>query len=607
MSTQKRTRACDNCHSIKIKCELGSAGGLEPPCERCVRLNKNCVVTPPKRQKDRVAELEAQVEALTRMLQAQGIDRPAPATTPDAGAAAADSSTSKKRRRNEHEQPTLQAVAFGSSSTFELDRLVPVQTQARILHKFVTEMLPAYPIMPPTGDWSLEVLRTTKPALLKAITYVGCPGMIPEDDQEEVARLLMDSTSNSTLATASRGVELVQLIQAAILWYWLPKHQRHLAVFQLTELAYGAALSAGLGQPGFLGVPDDSVASHTLDNAEAWRTWLLCHTMSASMALFLRQTRPHAWTQHHEECLTMLQYSPHGFPSDQLLCQYIRAERLCEQIAHEQKLYDLSAQMDICDAVVQSKMRMLQNRITDWDAQIPADIRSPTLTVVRQAAVLSLHEPVLHTINNKRSFAAPFIAEHLSVTDIPAPVVTPEHIASLWAIRHAAQSLIETFCTIEMSTIMALPGMLFPSRMMYSIFLLMKMYIATTASGNTYGSVIGPTDLRIEEMMQKVEDLGQQASESDNRKGFLIALTSIRRQKDWLNNYKNTLQEMNAAANNVWVTSGVNMEPLNNLEGIDWDMLFAAPADLDATFSIQQPLDDDFSEWNLSGMPFGPP
>ena len=71
-STSKRARACDACHSIKIRCDLGSAGG-QPPCGRCVRLEKECTITPTKRQKDRVAELEAQVEALTRQLASQGI------------------------------------------------------------------------------------------------------------------------------------------------------------------------------------------------------------------------------------------------------------------------------------------------------------------------------------------------------------------------------------------------------------------------------------------------------------------------------------------------------------------------------------------------------
>ena len=72
MPPAKRARACDACHSIKIKCALGSTGE-DPPCERCVRLGKECVVSPPIRQKDRVAELEAKIEALTKMLDAQNI------------------------------------------------------------------------------------------------------------------------------------------------------------------------------------------------------------------------------------------------------------------------------------------------------------------------------------------------------------------------------------------------------------------------------------------------------------------------------------------------------------------------------------------------------
>ncbi|KAK6413296.1 hypothetical protein LTR95_017879, partial [Oleoguttula sp. CCFEE 5521] len=70
MSGQARGRACQACRSIKIKCELGTHGG-PPPCERCTRLGKDCTVDAPRRQKDRVAELEAKVETLTKMLASQ--------------------------------------------------------------------------------------------------------------------------------------------------------------------------------------------------------------------------------------------------------------------------------------------------------------------------------------------------------------------------------------------------------------------------------------------------------------------------------------------------------------------------------------------------------
>jgi hypothetical protein len=65
---QKRARACEACRGLKVKCELDSEHP-ERPCRRCVKSQRNCVITQPtrKRQKktdNRVAELEGQMKEL---------------------------------------------------------------------------------------------------------------------------------------------------------------------------------------------------------------------------------------------------------------------------------------------------------------------------------------------------------------------------------------------------------------------------------------------------------------------------------------------------------------------------------------------------------------
>ncbi|PBP26492.1 c6 zinc finger domain containing protein [Diplocarpon rosae] len=72
----KRSRACEACRGLKVRCEP-DPNNTDGPCKRCAKANRNCVVTPPsrKRQKKtdgRVAELEKKINALTATLQAQG-------------------------------------------------------------------------------------------------------------------------------------------------------------------------------------------------------------------------------------------------------------------------------------------------------------------------------------------------------------------------------------------------------------------------------------------------------------------------------------------------------------------------------------------------------
>ena len=70
----KRPRACEACRGLKVRCEPDPGNG---PCKRCAKANRNCVITPPsrKRQKktdSRVAELERKLDALRAEVSAKG-------------------------------------------------------------------------------------------------------------------------------------------------------------------------------------------------------------------------------------------------------------------------------------------------------------------------------------------------------------------------------------------------------------------------------------------------------------------------------------------------------------------------------------------------------
>ncbi|KAK6539304.1 hypothetical protein TWF694_009537 [Orbilia ellipsospora] len=72
---QKRTRACESCRSLKVRCEPDTANP-EGSCRRCAKARRECIFTVPtrKRQKrtdSRVAELEKKIDKLTATLNAK--------------------------------------------------------------------------------------------------------------------------------------------------------------------------------------------------------------------------------------------------------------------------------------------------------------------------------------------------------------------------------------------------------------------------------------------------------------------------------------------------------------------------------------------------------
>lgn len=72
----RRSRACEACNRCKLRCELSSKS-QNPPCDRCVRLGKECNYTPATRSTKadtRVTELEGQVAKLTALIKAHGLN-----------------------------------------------------------------------------------------------------------------------------------------------------------------------------------------------------------------------------------------------------------------------------------------------------------------------------------------------------------------------------------------------------------------------------------------------------------------------------------------------------------------------------------------------------
>ena len=221
MPTPRRGRACDACHAIKLKCELGSAGGREPPCQRCLRLEKICLVSPPVRQKDRIAELEAKLEEMTKLLRLQEIQAPLPdvsskespmvSASPDAGNAESresrESGKSSKRKRfktvsNASEVRNLNRISSNrGSSNLAIDHLVPRAIQIQILQKYRNEFEPAFPF-PITKDY--ETLRGEFPLLLQSVVFAASPGLVSLAVHDELVAIVMNLLTPGEITKAKK-------------------------------------------------------------------------------------------------------------------------------------------------------------------------------------------------------------------------------------------------------------------------------------------------------------------------------------------------------------------------------------------------------------------
>ena len=190
--------------------------------------------------------------------------------------------------------------------------------------------------------------------------------------------------------------------------------------------------------------------------------------------------------------------------------------------------------------VVEPRLLTQQHRnlITEWKTQIPPHLFNPVLQFWEHVALLYAHEYVLHTTTNKQSFAAPFAAERLSMTDIAAPIVTPEHIDSLFALRDNAHAILNQFSSFDMGLVMALPPIVFVSRVAYAQWILIKLYLASTALGNTFGSFLDPDSLRVDACLEQMIAVNEKAEKIDPHCGNARILVAQRRLREWLFTYR---------------------------------------------------------------------
>lgn len=153
-----------------------------------------------------------------------------------------------------------------------------------------------------------------------------------------------------------------------------------------------------------------------------------------------------------------------------------------------------------------------------------------------------MHEAVLHTATNKHSFAAPFVAENLSVSDFPAPtIVTQDHITALFELTTAVQAMIDLFSSLDVGTLVVMSGFLHSARAAYALFILAKLLVATTAPGNTFGTVLDGSMLLVGEYADKLIENGSRVRAVDDRCAparILFAAVSV---KEWYLNFTGSI------------------------------------------------------------------
>ena len=288
------THACQACRRMKIRCEL-----LEDrdSCKQCAKVNRECLVTEPRRKRQktvhRVTELEKKIDALTASLNAKNVSDSRAFTSSSLPDVREADHTDKAAEMNSDLRKEYLAARGTDNSGLRvmtaeqqpyvdvIDRgIIDEETAYKSFQRYHTEMCKFFPLVvfPPTMT-AYEV-RTTKPTLFLAL-LTGAVGIFRPEVQPILCDELSMLIADKIFYRAERSFELVQTLILYVVNYSRPKHQTELNFNQIIHVAATMALDIGLGRRSKGGVFNENSPIPGVTVVEIRRTWLAIYYMCA--------------------------------------------------------------------------------------------------------------------------------------------------------------------------------------------------------------------------------------------------------------------------------------------------------------------------------------
>ncbi|VTT61203.1 unnamed protein product [Fusarium fujikuroi] len=510
---KKRSRACEACQALKVKCEPSPEESSI--CERCSRYNLTCVPAARKWQRDRIAELEDQVRNLQDKLDG--------ATISTLRLSTYAASTRATSVFSDGAWPQTNA---GPSELGFLDSRLDYDTQLRCLEVCSTTAGQFWYLIPSVDTTSarswLDSLRTGAPVKLismLAFTMAPSSAQIDPQTQEDLRIKTFEILGQAAVGLKRPSLDLVQAALIIGLWIRPSLDCNHGNPNQLVSLAHDLSVELGLG------------GAEMQTSAPAWffriqgpltlemqKIWLAGWMTSTMKAVGLRRAHDFDWGTAHYEALGALE-------ADGAL-----------ELCNTRTFLDVNS--DVVAATrnqVYNDLNELSNRPLAGDVQ---------LRFWRMLVAIHVNEPVLHTITNKTLFTSPYISERIGVHDFARGPITQATATALHSIVEACHLAISIVLEMDASTILSLPSLCFGPAVSYTLSILIKVFVAVSAPGNTYSQILTRETLHVREAMQKLISVKEALLKLDPHMGNWNTriIGSVEWLGVWLDDYESIIE-----------------------------------------------------------------
>ncbi|RGP67056.1 cercosporin resistance [Fusarium longipes] len=529
---KKRSRACEACQALKVKCEFSSSS--DDTCGRCTRFNITCVPAARKWQRDRIAELEEQVKSLQERLS-------------DGASAQAVSSYATSTRATSvfSAEGNWQGTSALPSHIGFLDSHLDYESQLKSLQACSTAAGQFWYLIPPMDSSSarsrLDTMRMETPIKLMAILAVApSDAEIDPQTQEELRTKTLEILGNAAVGLKSPSVDLIQAALVVSLWIKPSLSMNHGNPVQLAFLAHDLGVELGLGGPEMqTSAPAWFFRIQGPPTLEMQKTWLVSWMTSTMAVLDLRRAHVFEWAKSHFEALHHLETDN----SEPLFLEMLHMTRLHAQIAAGLELCNIHAFHHVDSEIAAATRAQTYSDLSTLSSRPLA--HHVQLRFWRMLAVIRVNEPVLHTSTNKILFGSPYLAERIGVHDFACPAqISHTAATALRSLVEACHLTIDIVLEMDPSLILSLPSLCFGPAVSYTLSILIKVFVAVSAPGNTYNQVLTRHELHVREAMRKLVSVKESLLKLDPHMGNWNTriIGSVEWLSVWLNDYESIIE-----------------------------------------------------------------
>ncbi|KFY38373.1 hypothetical protein V495_06617 [Pseudogymnoascus sp. VKM F-4514 (FW-929)] len=383
------SRTCQNCAHAKIKCTRVNHAHI---CDRCHRLNKECVFRQAKRRhngskKDvRIEALEAKVNQLLGATSQGSTPQPTKSTPPEL----LNYSFGIGR--------STPAVSSNTGKDVIDEEMLDMEAASRYLEIFRTVMVHRFPFVVISPTVTAQELRESKPFLFLTVLAAASYENMPL--QRKLGKEVKKVVSHRMIVGGEVSLEILQGILVYLAWSHY--YTRPRIYTQLLQLGISIVVDLRLNRPPPCGLPKIGLTLEMDGGKErnyrtAWdqdekRAVAGCFYLASSIACMLQKTSTFPFSANIDEYCKSLRNEA-TCPTDKYLLYVVRLQAIAEKIdsLFSQRVSELNP-----ESTIELFVKQLQSELELFRERLPFDMTESYLLAMQYRAVeLNLYQIAL--------------------------------------------------------------------------------------------------------------------------------------------------------------------------------------------------------------------